>query len=82
MELDLALRLRVPGRRILFNGPLKSADDIGLALAGAQVNVDALEEIAAIEAIAARHPDVPLRVGLRCHSRGGRQVVALRAGRG
>jgi diaminopimelate decarboxylase len=68
MEYDLARRLGVPAGRILFNGPLKAAEDLEEALlSGAIVNVDSLNEIAAVEALSRRRPDVRLRVGVRCN---------------
>jgi diaminopimelate decarboxylase len=68
MEYDLARRLGVRGSRVIFNGPLKSEDDLEAALlAGALVNVDSLAEVDAIEALARRHPSARLRVGLRCN---------------
>jgi diaminopimelate decarboxylase len=67
LEYDLALRLGVPADRILFNGPLKSAAEIGEALlAGAVVNLDAPSEVDAVEALASERPDARLRVGVRC----------------
>jgi diaminopimelate decarboxylase len=68
MEYDLARRLGVPGSRVIFNGPLKSADDLEAALlAGALVNVDSLAEVEAIERLAGRRSAARLRVGLRCN---------------
>lgn len=45
MELQLALRLGIPGRRILFNGPVKSDSELGLAVEhDVQINIDNSDE--------------------------------------
>lgn len=68
LEHDLALRIGVDPRRIIFNGPLKSEDDILSALlAGSIVNLDSAVELAHVERVAREHPGRPLRVGLRCN---------------
>jgi diaminopimelate decarboxylase len=67
MEYDLALRVGVAPRRVIFNGPLKTPAEIEEALlAGAVVNVDSVSEIDSVEALSRRHPDARLRVGVRC----------------
>lgn len=67
MEYDLALRVGVAPSRIVFNGPGKPADVLERALvAGAVVNLDSLDEVRVVEAIARRRPATPLAVGLRC----------------
>jgi diaminopimelate decarboxylase len=67
LEYDLALRVGVEPRRLIFNGPLKAEEEIETALlAGAVVNVDSASEIDAVEALARRRPDARLRVGVRC----------------
>lgn len=68
MEYELARRVGVDPRRIIFNGPYKSADDLQHALlSGSIVNLDAWYEIECIEHIAQRNPDHILTVGLRCN---------------
>jgi diaminopimelate decarboxylase len=68
MEYDLALRVGVDPTRIIFNGPYKREDDLERSLlAGSIVNLDAEYEVAALEAIARRHPGARLTVGLRCN---------------
>lgn len=69
LEYRLARRLGVTPARVIFNGPAKSRDEVGLALdEGAHLNLDALEEVdhvaAWCEAHPARHPAVGLRVRL------------------
>ena len=68
MEYDLARRVGVDPRRIIFNGPYKSENDLERALlAGSLVNLDADYEVALVESIACRHPQIKLTVGLRCN---------------
>lgn len=68
LEYDMAARLGVAPERVIFNGPLKSPDEIERALlAGSTVNVDSIVEIEAIEHVARKSPDVCLRVGVRCN---------------
>jgi diaminopimelate decarboxylase len=68
MEYELAMRIGVDPRRIIFNGPYKSEDDLESALlAGSLVNLDADYEVALVERIARRYPQAVLTVGLRCN---------------
>ncbi|RNB55816.1 diaminopimelate decarboxylase [Brevibacillus gelatini] len=75
LEYDLALKLGVEPTAIIFNGPLKTAEDIRLALElGSLVNLDSLSEIAPVLAYARQHPEQTVRVGLRVNfdlTRGG-----------
>jgi len=68
MEYDLAIAIGVPPTRIIFNGPLKQKEDLEKAiLAGSIVNLDCLEEVEMVEALAERLPDPKIAVGLRCN---------------
>lgn len=68
MEYDVALRVGVDPKRVIFNGPYKSERDLERALlAGSVVNLDAEYEVDSVEAIARRHPGATLTVGLRCN---------------
>lgn len=68
MEYDLAVRLGVRGERIIFNGPLKTAEDIEMALtANSTVNLDCLQEIVWIERLSKQTPARKFSVGLRCN---------------
>ncbi len=68
MEYDLALRIGVSPTRIIFNGPLKSPEDLENAiLAGSIVNLDCLEEVEIVAALARRLPEQKIAVGLRCN---------------
>ncbi len=64
-EYRIARRAGVPGSRIVFNGPLKTDDDLRRALAeGATVVADGVEQVRAIAGLA--HLAAPgARVGLR-----------------
>lgn len=68
MEYDLAVRIGVPPQKIIYNGPLKYARDIERAiLSGSIVNLDALSEVRIVQAIALRHADRDIAVGVRCN---------------
>ncbi|WP_339375685.1 hypothetical protein [Calothrix sp. NIES-2098] len=68
MEYDLAIAIGVPASRIIFNGPLKQQQDIENAiLAGSTVNLDCLEEVEIVTALAQRLPEKQIAVGLRCN---------------
>ncbi|HET6381125.1 MAG TPA: diaminopimelate decarboxylase [candidate division Zixibacteria bacterium] len=64
VELALATRAGIPGKRIVMNGVGKRDEEIHLALAaGALVNAESLEELHALLRLAADHPGA--RIGLR-----------------
>jgi diaminopimelate decarboxylase len=66
LEYDLALRVGHAPATILFNGPVKSREDVELALAGGSlVNLDSPYELDHVRAFAARHPGSAARVGVR-----------------
>lgn len=68
MEYDLAVRLGVRGDKIIFNGPLKTAADLEMALAaGSIVNLDCLQETIWIEHLSKNFPARIFPVGLRCN---------------
>jgi diaminopimelate decarboxylase len=68
MEYDLAIAIGVPPTRIIFNGPLKQQEDLEKAiLAGSTVNLDCLEEVEKVEALAEKLPEQKIAVGLRCN---------------
>ena len=68
MEYDLAIAIGVSPSRIIFNGPLKSPEDLENAiLAGSIVNLDCLEEVEIVAALARRLPEQKIAVGLRCN---------------
>lgn len=66
LELDLALKLGCPPAEIIYNGPVKTADDIAFALtAGIIVNIDTLRELEFVTHMARQQPETSLRIGLR-----------------
>lgn len=68
MEYDLAIAIGVSPSRIIFNGPLKSQEDIERAIfAGSIVNLDCLEEVEMVAALAQKLSDQNIAVGLRCN---------------
>jgi diaminopimelate decarboxylase len=65
LEFDLAMRLGVPGSRVLYNGPAKRFEDLALALkCDARVQLDSLEEVRHVARFARENPG-EIRVGLR-----------------
>ncbi len=68
LELQMALRLGMPGRQILFNGPAKSEADLEMAFReGARVHLDHLDEVNLAERVAERldvRPEVGVRVNI------------------
>ena len=69
-ELSRVRAAGVPGQRILFAGPGKSANEIRLALGlGARIQADGIEDLEKIDAALARLPGakLPLAVSLRVH---------------
>ncbi|MCE5187373.1 MAG: hypothetical protein LLF76_14735 [Planctomycetaceae bacterium] len=66
MEYDLAIRIGHDAEKIIFNGPVKTQDDIERALDnGSIVNLDCRPELDIAAAYAHRHPDRSIRIGLR-----------------
>lgn len=66
LEYDLALRVGHAPPTIIFNGPLKSAEDVERALAGGSlVHLDSEHELDHVRAFAERHPRSAARVGVR-----------------
>lgn len=66
MEMELALKVGVNPDHIIWNGPIKNVAKVEeLLVAGGTVNIDNRAEADAIKAIAAKHPDKVLNVGIR-----------------
>lgn len=66
LEYDLALKIGEDPTRIIFNGPLKTMDDINLALTNNSIlNIDSLYEIEFVKRFASKNPEVEVPVGLR-----------------
>ncbi|BAZ27946.1 putative diaminopimelate decarboxylase [Cylindrospermum sp. NIES-4074] len=68
MEYDLAISIGVSPSRIIYNGPIKHNQNIEKAiLAGSIVNLDSLQEVEIVAALARRFPEHKIAVGLRCN---------------
>ena len=66
MEYDLAIKIGQDPKKIIFNGPVKTADDVALALDnGSMLNVDSTAELALVTDYAQQHPDRQIPIGLR-----------------
>lgn len=68
MEYDLALRLGVSPKDIIFNGPYKTKEDIRKAVSeGATVNLDSSCEVSILKEIDNEIKKIKGRIGLRCN---------------
>ncbi len=66
LEYDLAVKIGQDTRKIIFNGPVKSEQDIAFALDnGSLVNLDSASEMEDAIRYAQRHPDKQIPIGLR-----------------
>ena len=68
MEFDLAIKLGVPPKKIIFNGPYKNEKTIKKCLLGGGiVNLDSFYEIDIVEKIAHDNPEINMSIGIRCN---------------
>ena len=68
MEMEIALRIGVEPKNIIWNGPVKNAKKVEeLLLLGGTVNIDSAYEIDLIKQIAEKYPDKKLNIGIRCN---------------
>jgi len=68
MEYDLATKIGVAPKHIIFNGPYKGEPEFEKALlAGAIVNLDSFYEVSLVEKIAKKYPSKKINIGLRCN---------------
>lgn len=66
IEYDLALKIGVDPKKIIFNGPLKSQDDIAVALKeGSIINLDSFYEIEMVKEYIVNNNSNYYKVGLR-----------------
>lgn len=66
LEYDLALKIGVPPEKIIFNGPVKSRDDIETALENKSIlNLDSSYEIDFVENYCLNHLNKQFKLGLR-----------------
>ena len=68
MEMEIALRIGVDPKMIIWNGPYKNAKKVEeLLLLGGTVNLDSVYEFALVREIAKKYPGATLRLGIRCN---------------
>ena len=68
MEMEIALRIGVEPKNIIWNGPFKNAKKVEqLLVMGGTVNIDSAYEIDLIETIARKYPNHKLNIGIRCN---------------
>ncbi len=80
MEYDKAKALGIPGKQIILNGPHKPMATLAAAVRdGVTINIDHLDEVADLEAIAAQC-DRPITVGIRLNLDAGIQPCWSRFG--
>lgn len=66
LEYDLAIKLGENPKKIIFNGPLKTKDDIYIALkSGSIINIDSKYEIDFVKEFALNYPSEKIKIGLR-----------------
>jgi diaminopimelate decarboxylase len=64
-EYDIAMKLGVPGHRIVFNGPYKTKAELQMAIEQhSLINIDSYQEIDNLEELA-KELDVEVKVGIR-----------------
>lgn len=77
MEMELALRVGVEYKNIIWNGPIKNPFAVEkYLLNGGVLNIDSLEEVKILKEIAGRHPKAILRLGIRCNYDVGDGVIS------
>ncbi len=68
MEMEIALRIGVEPKNIIWNGPFKNAKKVEqLLVTGGTVNIDSEYEIDMIANIAEKYPNHKLNIGIRCN---------------
>ena len=68
MEMEIALRVGVAPKNIIWNGPFKNAKKVeALLVMGGTVNIDSAYEIDLIAEIAKKYPNQKLNIGVRCN---------------
>lgn len=68
MEMEIALRIGVEPKNIIWNGPFKNAKKVEqLLVMGGTVNIDSAYEIDLIAEIAKKYPAHKLNIGVRCN---------------
>lgn len=68
MEMEIALRVGVEPKNIIWNGPVKNAEKVEQLLTmGGTVNIDSAYEIDLVEKIAKENLNYKLNIGIRCN---------------
>ncbi|WP_342432752.1 diaminopimelate decarboxylase [Neobacillus sp. FSL H8-0543] len=66
LEYDLAIKIGEDPKRIIFNGPLKSQDDINIALENESIiNIDSIYEIDFVKEYALNNQNKQIKIGIR-----------------
>ncbi len=77
MEMEIALRVGVEPKNIIWNGPFKNKNKVEeLLVAGGTINLDSVYEFEFIREIAKKYPNNKLNLGLRCNFDVGDGVVS------
>ena len=77
MEMEIALRIGVEPKKIIWNGPYKNAKKVEqLLVMGGTVNIDSAYEIDLVADIADRYPKHKLNIGIRCNFDVGDGIVS------
>ncbi len=68
MEMEIALRIGVEPKNIIWNGPFKNSKKVEeLLILGGTVNIDSAYEIDMLSDIANKYPNHKLNIGVRCN---------------
>ena len=68
MEMELALRVGVEPKNIIWNGPIKNPEVVEeYLLKGGVVNIDSLNEMEMLRKIVDKHSNFIFRLGIRCN---------------
>ena len=68
MEMEIAIRIGVEPKNIIWNGPVKNAEKAEqLLLMGGTVNIDSAHEMEFIRKMIRSHPERVLNFGIRCN---------------
>ncbi|MEH7112172.1 diaminopimelate decarboxylase [Neobacillus niacini] len=66
LEYDLALKLGENPKKIVFNGPLKTREDIHFALKNESIiNLDSIYEVGYVKEYASNNPEKQIKIGIR-----------------
>ena len=68
MEMEIALRVGVEPRNIIWNGPVENLEKVKeLLLSGGVVNLDSIYELETVRRLATDNPDKCIHLGVRCN---------------